>query len=569
MYFKVQRLMLVLIALAIPVIKSNLRTNEFGLNVMDNYLSDAGFGWDYLEDSSRFPLFNYSFNERKRTQDGIYLVPDCMSAESVKRVEYSDSSEVIDTSYHYVSKYSSSIKYGGGVSVFGVGIGGSYSKDYSSMMESQKSTKTITTSTKYLDHRYNLKVNNRCDLDIKFKGAVNDIIFYLNSELYDLARYEVEKLVSEYGTHYLKSVKVGGMIYIDNYLSNQYWRTHSSQTTTIRKSASANFLGIVKISSSSSSTHSVAETETYNKNVKQTKVDSIGGAYKPQMSVDQWANTLENNLVTIDRELEVISSVFSPSNFPQIDATTLLNLNGLFMDAAKLYVNVNARSGCIDRRSIMYDPTANYAKTPNTCKETYRFGGTFAESVYCDKYDPATGKCVSSYLKCMENHLQTRNKSCPAGYKARTGFLSKNPRLNLTECYGLDGQKDNGDFLFGGIYSDKANNKLTGAKSCPENFVAFNLFDCNKNMICLSMDRDKSIDESIPFGGFVSSCIANRQCPAGMIKEFVNSYDGCDLHYCTRFDKQKNIPKVISLPISSFPVNQYRTAQELKKRLRK
>ena len=135
---------------------------------------------------------------------------------------------------------------------------------------------------------------------------MNDIIFYLNSELYDLARYEVEKLVSEYGTHYLKSVKVGGMIYIDNYLSNQYWRTHSSQTTTIRKSASANFLGIVKISSSSSSTHPVAETETYNKNVKQTKVDSIGGAYKPQMSVDQWANTLENNLVTIDRELEVI-----------------------------------------------------------------------------------------------------------------------------------------------------------------------------------------------------------------------------------------------------------------------
>jgi hypothetical protein len=132
---------------------ANANVNEFGLNVMgtSSYLSDAGFGWDYLEDVSRFPIFNYTFNEGKRTSDGVYRIPDCFVAETVKRTEFSDSSEIIDTSYSYSSKFSSSIRKGGGVGIFGIGIGGSYSKDYTSMMQSQQSTKTITTSTKYYD----------------------------------------------------------------------------------------------------------------------------------------------------------------------------------------------------------------------------------------------------------------------------------------------------------------------------------------------------------------------------------------------------------------------------------
>ncbi len=127
------------------------KENEFGLSIMDSYLSDAGFGWDYLEDASRFPVFNYTYALNQRTTDGLYRVPDCMVAESVKRVEFSDSSEIIDRSYSYTSKFSSSVKYGGGVSMFGIGIGGSYSKDYYKMMSDQQQSKTITTSTKYLD----------------------------------------------------------------------------------------------------------------------------------------------------------------------------------------------------------------------------------------------------------------------------------------------------------------------------------------------------------------------------------------------------------------------------------
>ncbi len=414
-----------------------------------------------------------------------------------------------------------------------------------------------------------MKVNSKCSLDDKFRLSIHDIVFYIENGFFDLAKYYAETLVKEYGTHYLKQVKIGGMIYIDNFLSNEYWRKYSMTSTTIRKAASANFLGIVKLSSSSVSTTTTEEQETYNKYIKKQKVDSIGGRYLPNMKVEEWAATLENNLVTIDRELELISTVMSPTNFPEVNINTLQTIIGYLNNANNMYVNINARSGCINKRSIMYDPTANYeaSGSQNMCSESYKFGGTYADTIYCSNYN-SLGQCISSYFACTENHLQTRNKSCPVGYKPRTGFLSKDPRLNLTECYGTD-SKEKGDFLFGGIYSSKVDNVLTGQKSCPQNFVGFSLFDCNKNTICLSLDVDKVIDDAIPFGGFVSTCIPTRKCPNDMIKLYVNSYSGCDLYYCTKLDKTKPLPQVIRMPVSQFPHREYQKAQELKKKLKK
>jgi hypothetical protein len=145
--------------------------------------------------------------------------------------------------------------------------------------------------------------------------------------------------------------------------------------------------------------------------------------------------------------------------------------------------------------------------------------------------------------------------------------LAKNPKLNLTECYGSADTIEKGSFLFGGIYSDVQINAVTGAKSCPLNFQPFSLFDCKKNVICLSLLPDQAIEGAVPFGGFVSSCILTRRCPSDMVKMFVNSYNGCDLYYCTKLDKQKPIPQVIRMPVSPFPYAQFKQAQELKKTL--
>ncbi len=45
------------------------------------------------------------------------------------------------------------------------------------------------------------------------------------------------------------------------------------------------------------------------------------------MSVPTWAQTLEDNYVTIDREGSLISNLILPSNFPGFSGSTLLKAN--------------------------------------------------------------------------------------------------------------------------------------------------------------------------------------------------------------------------------------------------
>ena len=61
-------------------------------------------------------------------------------------------------------------------------------------------------------------------------------------------------------------------------------------------------------------------------------------------------------------------------------------------------------------------------------------------------------------------------------------------------------------YLFGGIYTSKQQNPITGARSCPMSFYPLHF---GKDMqVCVSNDI-QSVSNSIPFGGFQSCTIGN------------------------------------------------------------
>lgn len=274
--------------------------------------------------------------------------------------------------------------------------------------------------------------------------------------------------------------------------------------------------------------------------------------YVPGMTLQEWANTLEGNLVSIDRESDVISNLVSQSNFESINIRTLLEIRRNINKALETYMKVNARSGCTDTKSVNYDPIANFdPEESNNCKEKVKFGGTFASTILCTA--TTAGVCTATQYQCQELHPLTRNRQCPNGYVAKTAFLASNPWLNLTECYGSYAI-EKGGVLFGGIYSAVSNNPVTGKKSCPENFSPVSLFDCSKNLVCLSFDFERGIENAVPFGGFISSCLPQQQseCPEGLEKVFINSYKGCDLFYCTKA-KTFTMPDIFEPPFDNFP----------------
>jgi hypothetical protein len=188
----------------------------------------------------------------------------------------------------------------------------------------------------------------------------------------EYAQYNTEMLVKEYGTHYLNRVKIGGIYFHDYFLSQSYYRQHKSEyelikTTTKKKS----FLS--SSSSSSTSEYFTQEENQVLSQIKSTRTETIGGKYLPDMKLEDWSKTLDNNLVVIDKEVALISDTILRSNFPFINNTILEKIRGMIGTVNQNYVRANLRLGCTDRSSIMFDKTANYDPNDNECAEKYFF----------------------------------------------------------------------------------------------------------------------------------------------------------------------------------------------------
>jgi hypothetical protein len=98
-----------LIALIICMVKVNYSIkDDFGNDIISNnkQLTGVGLGWDYLEDASRYPIFEYVFNNGQ-TNDGEYKTPDCFVSEDVKKTSQLEESNIIDKATSFVSKIGS------------------------------------------------------------------------------------------------------------------------------------------------------------------------------------------------------------------------------------------------------------------------------------------------------------------------------------------------------------------------------------------------------------------------------------------------------------------------------
>ena len=131
-----------------------------------------------------------------------------MEVEDVKRTKYTDLADLIETSYKYVSVTSKSITVSLNIGKGNFSAGGSYSKNYDDMLEIQRNTSTVTARTKYLDHRYTLLTNTRCPLNQKFIESIDDLLIAIELDIPELAAYLAESVIGDYGTHFVKRVKM-------------------------------------------------------------------------------------------------------------------------------------------------------------------------------------------------------------------------------------------------------------------------------------------------------------------------------------------------------------------------
>ena len=117
--------------------------------------------------------------------------------------------------------------------------------------------------------------------------------------------------------------------------------------------------------------------------------------------------------------------------------------------------------------------------------------------------------------------------------------------------------------LFGGIYSTSQVNVMTNAKSCPPYFAPYELMDCNKNTICLSVDKENAIEYAVPFFGFTTNSIPNRSTCKNGENFQINKYGNYDFGYCSR-KRDKPYPPLRRMPFSSLPKHEMEMMKKIK-----
>ncbi len=532
-------------------------------------LSGPGYGWDYLTAvTGGHPLLNISYTDLRKTNDDKYLVNNCIVVEDAKRTSLIDSSEIIESSNQYTDitskSMSASFSASANFKIVKVSISGSFSQNFQDMVEEQTKSKTITIRSKYYEHRYTLMLNSDCRLNSGFEQLVREIAFCLKNGDLEWAKYLSQEVVRDYGTHFITKAYIGGIFHMDDYISTSYFFKSDNSYSSMKAGGSLRFSmaffkgeGNFQMSGSTNTT----QTNEYNENVRITKAESVGGSYKPGNTVSDWSKTLDDNLAIIDKEVDLITSLITYFNFPDIERRFLALTRTHLEDAIDLYLQKNLIEGCLDRKSVNYQPLSTY-HNPSLCQETYIFGAFFEERSKC------MASC-STLIPYTEANYLTAKAKCPNGYTpvVHSFNIPGYEFYNLTECRGEVGFEKS-PVLFGGIYTpdDIEVNPVTNSKGCPEGFSKNSILslhdkDNPKAIVCLSRNYELAMPNAIPFGGFLSTCdtskIKSLKCEKDYHqKYFIYSINGCFVYYCTRLKSFERM-RIKKPPFVEIPPRNY------------
>jgi hypothetical protein len=387
-------------------------------------LDGIGRGWDYLLDEGRLNAFKITYQNSQTTGGDKYLIPDCASAFIDSLTRYEEWAEIIESGSNYTSLNSRSFDLNAGLSFSKINLsfGFSYSKEYKNMKNTQKNEKSVAVRIMFLQKRYNLLINRKCPLDDFFISDIKDIATQVSKNHTEMAAFLSQILIKDYGTHVLNNVIYGGIIYKNDYIKQSYWSNMQSKLEIIKKSASFGFLPFGNTGVTSSQISQSDLQQYRNNTVVSGSVIAIGGIYKPSGTLNEYIDSLDNNLADIDRKGILLSELINSDAFPSLSSSVLLETKKNVESAILSYLIANTKVGCMDRASDNFDFSANFndrriCNQLNSTSTLQKFGGIFAQERYCLNKYGCYDTCTSPYnYDILMNNLLNNLASCPDGY---------------------------------------------------------------------------------------------------------------------------------------------------------
>ena len=543
-----------------------------------------GVGFDNLRNLDMGQVHDYNFSNCQISKDGKYLLPDSIFLLPVQESKVEVFAEYFDHWDNYTSMTSTSINVD--ASFFSL-VNAKFSAGYSTTKTHMYNDQSKSTRVQIRNKRYSVKLQPGAVLHPAFKSRVYDIASKVQNNDTENAHYLAELLVRDYGTHYISSMEAGAILSQMDFIRATDTGDTSKYTTHITASASANFFG--KVSLGTTFQHSTTQTTAseFINNRTYSEVITVGGPpFTPNMTLAEWESGVDNTLVAIDRSGDPLHFAINPTSLPRLPEITVRSVAKILQKAINRYYKVNTRHGCTNPAAVNFDFNANLEDS--TCKApstNFTFGGLY--QLCTVNGTPKEDLCNGGPEPALQANPLTGELSCPPDYTAvhlHSGMVSHvtqkpvckqvcnhcglfgwkrcchcesvlTPFLSMAQyetywCAALTGTRlhQNEGYLFGGFYTSKLSNPVTGSMACPRFFYPIHMGEDTE--VCVSTDYERGYAYAVDFGGFESCTMGNpladttpndgspanwpHNCPHGYAQHLVTVEDGCEINFCVR-----------------------------------
>ncbi|XP_059156146.1 macrophage-expressed gene 1 protein-like [Physella acuta] len=573
-----------------------------------------GIGWDNLRNLEAGMVVTYNFSKCKGTDDGQFLIPDDVFTVPIKYSRVETFAEIIDSWHSSKSLTSNTVNIQAGFSFGGVSVSGKFSYEHENIKSTQIEDKAVTVRVQLRYHRYEVKLQPDPVLSPQFKSRLLNIATYLGLNQTQQARYEGQLLVRDFGTHVITSVTAGAGLVKDDYLSRHYATSETTSKTSILVSASASFLGIFKFSAAYGHTSQQTDTSAYLNQVTHSYIQTFGGPnFRSNMTVDEWALEVDNNLVPMDRTGDPLYFFITTQTLPELPPITVAEVENLVKESIETYYEMNTIRGCTKLDAPNFSFSANF--DDGSCHsqatnltfggvfQTCQVSGTFLHTDPChnlNQVNPRAGgySCPPSYtpvplLTVSGSPNVESRRVCHRCWLffhcCHTEQVVSSSTYSSYWCAATGPVERDSGYLFGGFYTGGGKNPITDTVGCPTGFYPLHIL--RDTTLCLSDDYETEMQFSVPFGGFFTcrsgnplaldssrpvgaklkasppnslksffsqnggSASAPQKCPIGYSQHLLTVEDGCSVYYCiqTGLLAGPNLPPVKRPPFMKKP----------------
>ncbi|XP_053395398.1 macrophage-expressed gene 1 protein-like [Mercenaria mercenaria] len=560
-----------------------------------------GMGWDNLRNMQMDMVFRHEYTQCKTSEDGMFLIPDGVTALPTKFSRVVTNMNEYENWNNFTSIDSHSIN--SEIGLFGhlSQIGGKFSSEYETTKKVQYQQKTALYRNQLRLSRYKSNIDRGSKLSASFDSRIRRIAVHIMSNRTRLANYESQLLVRRYGSHVLSTVEIGGAFVQTDQLKTEFNSINYKRKQSIIASAGFKFLNFfgfnISAEYSRKSMTSEDDFDEYTSYRMSSEIVTLGGKITKanEELLGTWLDSLENNLVAIDRFGEPLFFYVREEYFPDIPEFVIYQVRHQVQQAVNSYYKYNAYMGCMKPSAPNFSFQANLAdKTCQSPKVRYGFGGVYQTCTsyssgltdLCpefNQFNPLTGgySCPDNYKPVLIKEGGKRTQRYVAEQYTCSGWFSSDTctryRIEYSAasyaaywCAAKESEGSVKGFLFGGLFTSSLVNLFTQTNNCPPHFYPLKILE--DLSICVSSDIELASVNALPFAGLFSCVSGNpfmkashptntdeypRGCPEGYSQHLAYVYEGCEIDFCIEAGSlsTKTLPRIKRPPYIPKPLD--------------